>query len=100
MGRINVEAKLYGADETVEQSVTLDTEGRSTLEISVLADVYTTVRLDVSVDDSTWISNYKTWTGQNTLKIGFMNAYRFVRLRSDAAGGSGDKISLVLTAGG
>ena len=100
MGRINVEARLYLADETVAQSITLDTEGRSTLEVFALADKATNFHLDVSVDNSTWITDFVTWVDVTSVKEGYTNAYRFARLRSDAAGVSGNKVSLVLTAGG
>ena len=100
MGRINVEAKLYLADETVARSITLDTEGRSTLEVLALADAATNFHLDVSVDNSTWITDFSVWPNVTGVKEGFINAYRFLRLRSDAAGVSGNKVSLVLTAGG
>ena len=100
MGRINVEAKLYLADETAAQSITLDTEGRSTLEVFAQADAPTNFYLDVSVDNSTWTTDFSTWSNVTKVKEGFMNAYRFLRLRSDAAGSVGDLVSLVLTAGG
>ena len=100
MGRINVEARLYNADETVAQSITLDTEGRSTLEVFAIADVATNFYLDVSVDNSVWTTDFFTWLNVTEVREGFMNAYRFIRLRSDAAGSAGNKVSLVLTAGG
>jgi hypothetical protein len=99
-GEINVEAKLYAEDETVAQEITLDTEGRSTLEVFALADAATIIRLDVSVDGSTWIVNFHSWAGVTIVKEGYLNAYRFVRLKSDAAGAAGDKVTLMLTAGG
>ena len=100
MGRINVDAKLYLADETSSQSVILDTEGRPTLEILGSADAATTFRLDVSVDDAAWITDFYVWANVTGVKEGYLNGYRFIRFRSDAAGVSGDKVSLVLTAGG
>ena len=100
MGRINVEARLYLADETAAQSIVLDTEGRSTLEVFALADAATNFHLDVSIDNLTWITDFSTWPSATEVREGFMNAYRFLRLRSDAAGVSGNKVSLVLTAGG
>jgi hypothetical protein len=100
MARINVEAALYSADETVAQSVTLDTEGRPTLEVFALADAATTFKLDVSVDGTMWINNFQVWSSVTSVKAGYLNAYRFVRLRSDAAGSAGNKVTLILTAGG
>ena len=100
MGRINVEAKLFNADETTAQFITLDTEGRSMLEVFARADVATNFHLDVSVDNSTWILDFEKWSNVTSVKEGYTNAYRFIRLRSDAAGATGNKVSLVLTAGG
>ena len=100
MGRINAEARLYFADETAPQSITLDTEGRSTLEAFALADVATDFHLDVSVDNSIWITNFETWLDVIGVKEGYLCAYRFIRLRSKAAGAAGNKVSLVLSAGG
>ena len=97
---INAEAKLYAVDLTVAQEITLDTEGRHTLEVLAMADAATTIRLDVSVDNSTWIMNFHSWVGVTMVKEGYLNAYRFVRLKSDAAGSAGDKVTLMLTAGG
>ena len=101
MGRINAAATLYLADETAAQSITLDTEGRSTLEVFALADVETNFRLDVSVDNSIWITNFETWPSVMIVKEGYLCAYRFIRLRSDAVPGAVEKkVSLVLSAGG
>ena len=80
--------------------MTLDTEGRPTLEVFAQADAATTFRLDVSADGSTWVGNFEVWSGVTSVKKGYLNAFRFVRLRSDAAGSAGNKVTLILTAGG
>ena len=101
MGRLNVGATLFLADETNDQSITLDTEGRSTLEVLALADVATTFYLDVSVDNFTWILNFEKWSNTIIVKEGYLCAYRFICLRSDKVPGATEKkVSLVLSAGG
>jgi len=92
-----VYSQTIGVDETIAQSITLDTRGKILLEVYAKADALTTFHLDVSTDNTNWISDYKTYTGtlvQDTL----WNGFRYVRLRSDAAGVSGNKVTLILSA--
>ena len=92
-----VYSQTIGADETIAQSITLDTGGKILLEVYAKADASTTFHLDVSTDNTNWILDYKTYTGtlvQDTL----WNGFQYVRLRSDAAGVAGNKVTLILSA--
>jgi hypothetical protein len=93
-----VYSQLINADETVAQSITLDTEGRSLVSIYVVADVATNVYLDVSNDNTNWFNNAMVYTGVTSVSDTVKTAFRYVRLRSDAAGVSGNKITLALAA--
>jgi len=87
-----------GLDETSPQSITLDSKGKRLLEIYGRASVATTFRLDCSPDNVYWITDYKTYSGVTEAKDTLWNGFRYVRLRSDAAGVSGDTVDLVLSA--
>jgi len=83
---------------TKAQSITLDTEGLKTLEIYGRSSVITDYYLDVSNDNTNWISEIYTWSGQTKFRAERWNCFRYVRLRSAAAGTTGDTVDLVLTA--
>jgi len=93
-----VYSQLIGADETTAQSITLDTGHRKLLEVYATADASTTFHLDVSNDNTNWINDYYTWSAVTSVKGTYWNGFRYVRLRSDAAGVSGNKVSLYLAA--
>ena len=93
----NVYSQLIGADETVAQSITLDVSGRTLLDIYSKADTATTFRLDCSNDNTNWITDYLTWAAVTEVKETHTNAFRYLRLKSDAAGVAGNLISLYLT---
>jgi len=94
----NVYTQLIDADETTAQSVVLDTKGYKILEVYAKADVATNFYLDVSNDGTNWINGYFTQNNVTEWKDTFWNGFRFVRLRSDAAGSSGNKVTLILAA--
>lgn len=94
----NVYEQLLDADETVAQSITLDTGGRTLLDIYAKAAATTTFRLDCSNDNTNWITDYLTWANVTEVKETYNNAFRYIKLKSDAAGAAGDKVSLYLTA--
>jgi len=94
----NVYTQLIEADETTAQSVVLDTKGFKILEIYAKADAATTFHLDVSNDGTNWINDYDVKSGVTEWKDTMWNGFRFVRLRSDAAGSSGNKVTLILAA--
>ncbi|MDI6815277.1 MAG: hypothetical protein QMC90_04275 [Dehalococcoidales bacterium] len=98
-GHQNVYSQLLGADLTAAQSITLDVAGRTLLNIYALADAATTFRLDVSTDNTNWITNYLTWAAVTEVKETHTIAFRYLRLKSDAAGVAGNLVSLYLTAG-
>jgi len=87
-----------GLDETSPQSITLDSKGKRLLEIYGKATTATNFRLDTSPDNVYWISDYKVYSGVTEAKDTLWNGFRYVRLRSDAAGVSGDTVDLVLSA--
>jgi len=94
----SVEAHSTGLDETVAQEITLDTKGHKLLEVYAKAAAATTFRLDVSPDNTTWITDYTIWSSVTEIKETLWNGFRYVKLKSDAAGASGDKVDLFLAA--
>jgi hypothetical protein len=90
--------QLINADETIAQSITLDTEGRSLVSIYVAADATTNVYLDVSNDNTNWFNDAMVYSGVTSVVDVIKTAFRYVRLRADAAGTSGSKITLALAA--
>jgi len=93
----NVYTISRGLDLTSPQSITLDTEGRTHIEVWASATATTTFHLDVSEDGATWIEDWVTYSAAE-VKEGYLNGWRYLRLRSDAAGAVGDTVSLGLTA--
>lgn len=90
---------VWNADESVAQEVSIDTSAHQLLEVYAKMTTATNIYMDVSPDGQNWIQGYKTWSGLTEIAEGFMNAFRYVKLRSDAAGTSGtDTITLVLIA--
>ena len=101
-----VKSELRDADLTTAQSITLDTKGKRTLEVYAYATAATTFHLDASNDGTNWIEDVhmdtstttNPWASVTRVNEGFFNSYRYVRLRSEAAGSSGDKVTLILVA--
>jgi len=91
-------AQLINADETTAQSVTLDTREKMLLEVYARADAATTFHLDVSTDNSNWVTDYKTYSNVTSVSETLWNGFRYVRLRSDATGTAGSKVTLILSA--
>ena len=92
-------AQLLNADETSAQEVSVDLEdffGRI-VEIYCEATTATNFYLDASTDGSNWF-NIKSWSSTTKVHEGFFNAFRYLKLRSDAAGSSGDTVTLIITA--
>jgi len=94
----NVHTVSRGLDLTVAQSITLDTGGRTVIEVWASATAATTFHLDVSEDGATWIDDWVTYSAVTEVKEGYFNGWRYLRLRSDASGAVGDTVSLGLTA--
>ena len=93
-----VENHGTGLDETVDQEISLDTKGHKLLEVYAKASAATTFYLDVSPDNVTWIEGYLSWSSVTEVKETLWNGFRYVRLRSAAAGASGDTVDLFLSA--
>jgi len=87
-----------GLDETAAQSISLDSKGKRLLELYGRASTATTFRLDVSPDNTYWITDYKLYSAVTEAKDTMWNGFRYLRLRSDAAGAAGDTVDLVLSA--
>jgi hypothetical protein len=90
--------QLLNADLTVAQSITLDTRGRSLVSIYAKADAATTFHVDVSADNTNWFTDVLTYTNATLVSDTIVTGFRYVRLRSDAAGVSGNKVTLALSA--
>jgi len=91
-------AQLLNANETAAQSVTLDTEGCKLLEVYATAAASTTFHLDVSNDNTNWFTDYKVYSAVTKVTDTLWNGFRYVKLRSDAAGSSGNTVTLSLAA--
>jgi hypothetical protein len=89
--------QLIDADETVAQSITLDAGGRSLVSVYAKADAATNFYVDVSNDGINWFTAL-TYAGVTTVNDVIKTGFRYIRLRSDAAGTSGSKVTLVLSA--
>jgi len=87
-----------GLDETVAQSITLDTKGKRLLEVYGKGTAPTTFRLDVSPDNISWVSDYVIYSAVTEAKDTLWNGFRYIRLRSDPAGAAGDTVDLMLSA--
>jgi len=94
----NVYAVARDLDLTVAQAVVLDTEGRTIIEVWASSSTTTTFHLDVSENGSIWVNDWKTYPTVTLVREGYLNGWRYLRLRSDAAGTTGDTVSLGLTA--
>ena len=90
--------QLINADETSPQSISLDTGVRSLISIYVSADATTTIHLDGSNDNANWFNDLMTYSNVTSVIDVVKTSFRYVRLRSDPAGVSGNKITLVLVA--
>jgi hypothetical protein len=93
-------AQLINADLTAPQTITLDTRGRSLVSIYAKADAATTFHVDVSADGTNWFSDVLTYTNATLVNDTIVTGFRYVRLRSDAAGVAGNKVTLALSAKG
>ncbi|MBW2559868.1 MAG: hypothetical protein JRE40_03315 [Deltaproteobacteria bacterium] len=87
----------YNLDETKPQKISLDTGEDSIVEASMIADVPTTVHIDASIDGRIWYDDIDKMTNVTKYHKGFFNTRRFIRMRTEAAGAVGDKVSLILT---
>jgi len=92
-------AEAYGKDLTVEQTIKLDTglDVHTVIEIIGKSSAPTTFILECSVDETHWYE-VRRWTYTTWAHGGFMNATRWVRLRSLAAGTAGDTVDLIISA--
>jgi hypothetical protein len=93
-----LEVSLYDADERTSQIVNLDltSHGRGQVEAFGTASTATDFTLETSNDNIHWFTVDTQRT--NDYHEGFLNAARYVRLRSAVNGIAGDKVSLVLIA--
>jgi hypothetical protein len=90
--------QLINADETSPQSISLDTGIRGLISIYVSADAPTTIHLDGSNDNTNWLNDLITYSNVTSVIDVVKTSFRYVRLRSDPAGVSGNKITIALSA--
>jgi len=67
------------------------------LEVYAKATSPTNFYLDVSCDNINWVNEYMSWKNVTEVKESMWIGFRYIRLRSDPAGSTGDKVDLVLT---
>jgi hypothetical protein len=94
----HVYEQLINADETVAQSVTLDTKGHKLLEVWAEAAAATTFTLEFSNDGTNWVTYYTSPAAETEYKNTLWNGFRYARLKSAAAGATGDTVTLILSA--
>ena len=99
----NLYTQLIDADESANQSVILDTEGRgNVVSIYANATTATTFTVEVSNDNTNWVNVYTSPVAENTYSNALPDAFkgfRYVKLSSAAAGTSGtDKVTLIISA--
>jgi len=90
--------QLIGADETVDQSITLDTKGHDVVSIWAEATTATTFKVEFSNDNTNWVTYYTSSAAETSHKENIQIGFRYVRLSSVAAGASGDTVTLILAA--
>ena len=92
-------AAVWNADESIGQTVVLDTENRPLLEVYIRSTTAPNIHMDISPDGSNWIEDVHTWSGLTNINEGYLNASRYVRIRTEPAGVSGtDTITILLIA--
>jgi hypothetical protein len=94
----HVYEQLIGVDETLAQSVTLDTKGHKLVEVWATATAATTFTLEFSNDNTNWVTYYTSAAAETEYKNTLWNGFRYVRLSSAAAGVAGDTVTLILAA--
>ena len=92
----NKSNSLTVSGATTAQQIELDTEGRPVVEIYTSASNALDFYLDVSLDGTTWITAYKSWSGVTEVKEGYFNAFRYLRLRTSTPSAATD-ITLIIT---
>jgi hypothetical protein len=95
---LNVYSQLIGADLTVAQSITLDADGRTLLEIHAASSAATDYTLEASADNTNFFT-LATWAAVTGIDETWTIGWQYIRLSSAAAGVAGDTVTLVLSAG-
>jgi hypothetical protein len=95
---INVYAQLLAADLTVAQSITLDADGRTILEIHAASSAATDYTLEASADNTNFFT-LATWAAVTAIDETWTVGWRYIKLSSAAAGAAGDTVTLILSAG-
>jgi hypothetical protein len=91
-------AELYGADETVAQTISLDIGGFKLVEVHCEASTVTTFGVEISFDNTNWFTYYTSPAAETSYSDVFQTAAQYVRVSSAAAGVAGDIVSLVIGA--
>lgn len=93
-------AELYDADETTAQSISLDIGGFKTVEVLCQATAATTFKVEYSFDNTHWFTHYVTagTAGETSYHDVFQTAAQYIRVSSEAAGGTADTVTLIIAA--
>lgn len=94
----HVYSQKIDVDETVDQEVTLDTKHHRVVDIYAKATAATTFTVDLSNDGTNWVNYYTSEAAETEYKDTIITGFRYIRLKSAAAGASGDKVTLILCA--
>ncbi|MBO8180483.1 MAG: hypothetical protein H0Z19_08415 [Archaeoglobus sp.] len=99
LGEEQVYEQLIEADESVDQSIQLDTKGHETVTIWAEATTATTFKVELSNDGTNWVTYYTSSSTETEYKATIQTAFRYIKLSSAAAGTSGtDTVTLILAA--
>ena len=90
--------QVVGADETVANTVSLDTLGLHKISAFMSATTATTFYVDISEDNSNWGNWYTSASAETKHIEDDLPGFRYVRLRHDTAGTSGtDTVTLAIS---
>ena len=91
-------AELYGADETSDQTISLNIGGFKLVEVVCEADTATTFTVEYSFDNNHWFTYYSSASDETSYNDVFWTGAQYIRVSSASAGGAGDTVSLVVGA--
>ena len=90
--------ELYDADETLDQSISLDIGGYKLVEVACSASAPTTFTVEYSFDNTHWFTYYTSSSAETSYNDVFWTAAQYIRVSSAAAGAAGYTVSLVIAA--
>lgn len=99
LGEEQVYQQLLNADESVTQSITLDTKGHEVVSIYSSATTATTFTVELSNDNTNFVTYYTSTAVETSHSETLQTAFKYVKLSSVAGGVSGtDTVTLILGA--